>query len=168
MNGLLTNTFYQQWSFWDVLALVCLIGILVGLAAIAQSSTVLYVTGAIIFVGLLALTGIELVHFRLFPLVSVLNSFLAIFFVVVIGLEVAIARDQAFIRNTFAKYVSEKVVNELLQHPELLHLGGEERVVSVLFSDIANFTTLSESLSPRELVRLLNNYLTEMTAIVLE
>jgi adenylate cyclase len=168
MNGLLTNTFYQQWSFWHVLALVCFIGVLVGLAAMAQSSMVLYATGAIIFVGLLVFTGIELVHFTLFPLMTVLNSSLVIFFGLVIGLEVAIAKDQAFIRNTFAKYVSEKVVNELLQHPELLHLGGEERVVSVLFSDIANFTTLSERLSPRELVSLLNNYLTEMTAIVLE
>jgi adenylate cyclase len=59
MNGLLTHTFYQQWSFWDVLALMCLIGILVGLAATAQSSMVLYSMGAIIFVGLLVLTGIE-------------------------------------------------------------------------------------------------------------
>src|SRR5215470_4381365 len=168
MNGLLTNTFYHQWSFWEGLALVCLIGLLVGLAAMAQSSMVLYATGAIIFVGLLVLTGLELMHFTLFPLVSVLTSFLVIFFGIVIGLEVAIAKDQAFIRNTFAKYVSEKVVNELLQHPELLHLGGEERVVSVLFSDIENFTTVSERLSPRELVGLLNNYLTEMTAIVLE
>src|SRR5262245_51447578 len=168
MNGLLTNTFYYQWSFWDVLALVCLLGLLVGLAAMVQSSMLLYATGAIIFVGLLVLTGIEWMHFTLFPLVSVLNSFLVIFFGIVIGLEVAIAEDQAFIRNTFAKYVSEKVVNELLQHPELLHLGGEERVISLLFSDIENFTTVSERLSPRELVSLLNDYLTEMTAIVLE
>ena len=168
MNGLLTNTFYHQWSFWDVLALVCLIGLLVGLAAMVQSSMVLYATGAVIFVGLLVLTGIAWVHFTLFPLVSVLNSFLVIFFGIVIGLEVAITKDQAFIRNTFAKYVSEKVVNELLQHPELLHLGGEERVISLLFSDIENFTTVSERLSPRELVSLLNDYLTEMTAIVLE
>jgi len=168
MNGLLTNTFYHQWSFRDVLALVCLIGLLVGLAAMVQSSMVLYATGAVIFVGLLVLTGIAWVHFTLFPLVSVLNSFLVIFFGIVIGLEVAITKDQAFIRNTFAKYVSEKVVNELLQHPELLHLGGEERVISLLFSDIENFTTVSERLSPRELVSLLNDYLTEMTAIVLE
>jgi adenylate cyclase len=168
MNGLLTNTFYHQWSFWDVLALVCVIGILVGLAAMVQSSMVLYATGIIIFVGLLVLTGLEWMDFTLFPLVSVLNSFLVIFFGIVIGLEVAITKDQAFIRNAFAKYVSEKVVNELLKHPELLQLGGEERIVSVLFSDIENFTTLSERLSPRELVSLLNIYLTEMTAIVLE
>jgi adenylate cyclase len=168
MNGLLTNTFYHQWSFWDVLALVCVIGILVGLAAMAQSSMLLYATGAIIFVGLLVLTGIEWVHFTLFPLVSVLNSFLVIFFGIVIGLEVAIAKDQAFIRNTFAKYVSEKVVNELLQHPESIHLGGEERVLSVMFSDIENFTTLAEQMSPTELVGFLNEYLTAMTTIVME
>jgi adenylate cyclase len=168
INGLLTNTFYHQWSFWDVLALVCVLGILVGLAAMAQSSMVLYATGASIVVGLLVLTGIEWVHFTLFPLVSVASSFLVIFFGIVIGLEVAITKDQAFIRNAFAKYVSEKVVNELLQRPELLQLGGEERVVSVLFSDIENFTTLSERLSPQGLVSLLNTYLTEMTAIVLE
>ena len=168
MNGLLTHTFYQQWSFWDVLALMCLIGILVGLAATAQSSMVLYSMGAIIFVGLLVLTGIEWVHFTLFPLVSVLTSFLVTFFGIVIGLEVAITKDQAFIRNTFAKYVSEKVVNELLQHPESIHLGGEERVLSVMFSDIANFTTLAEQVSPTELVGFLNEYLTAMTAIVME
>ena len=148
MNGLLTHTFYHQWSFWDVLALVCLIGILVGLAAMAQSSMVLYSTGAIIFVGLLVLTGIEWVHFTLFPLVSVLNSFLVIFFGIVIGLEVAITKDQAFIRNTFAKYVSEKVVNELLQHPELLHLGGKSGSSPCCSRTSQNFTTLSERLSP--------------------
>src|SRR5205814_6519955 len=121
-----------------------------------------------ISVGLVALTGIQCVHFTLFPLASVLTSFSVMFFSIVIGLQVAIAKDQAFIRGTFAKYVSEKVVNELLQHPELLQLGGEERVLSVLFSDIANFTTFSEQMSPQALVGFLNEYLTEMTAIVME
>ncbi len=170
MNGLLTQTFYHQWSlsFGEMLGLVCLIGILVGLAALAQSPLVLYVTGVIIFGGLFAFTGIQLVHFTLFPLASVFTSFLVIFLGIVIGQQVAIAKDQAFIRGTFAKYVSEKVVNELLQHPELLHLGGEERVLSVMFSDIANFTTLAEQMPPQALVGFLNEYLTEMTAIVME
>jgi adenylate cyclase len=168
MNGLLTQTFYHQWSFWQVLGLISVIALLVVLAGMVQSSTVLYTTGALIFVGLLALTAVEWVHFTLFPLASVSVSFMVIFFGIVIGLQVAITKDQAFIRNTFTKYVSEKVVNELLRHPELIHLGGEERVISVLFSDIADFTTLSERLPPQELVALLNTYLTEMTAIVLE
>jgi adenylate cyclase len=62
----------------------------------------------------------------------------------------------------------QKVVNHLLENPMLLKLGGEERTVTVLFSDIADFTTISENMTPPELVSLLNEYLTEMTDIVLE
>ena len=61
----------------------------------------------------------------------------------------------------------EKVVDTLLGSPEMLKLGGEERVMSVLFSDLAGFTTLSEKMTPTQLVHLLNHYLTEMTDIVL-
>lgn len=168
MNALLTQSFYRQWSFWEVVGLICLIALLVGCAALFQASAVLYVTGVLILLSLVALTWMQCLSFAFLPIVTVLGGFLSIFFGVVIGLEVAIARDQAFIRNAFAKYVSEKVVNELVLHPELLHLGGEERVLSVLFTDIADWTTLSEKLSPPELVRLLNEYLTAMTSIVLE
>ena len=55
----------------------------------------------------------------------------------------------------------------LLSNPACSKLGGEERVMSVLFSDLVSFTTISENLSPPRLVNLLNQYLTEMTAIVL-
>jgi adenylate cyclase len=168
MNGFLTNMFYHQWSFWEVVSLIGFIGVVIGLAALVQSSMVLYSIGVLIGGGLLALTWIQCVHLTLFPLASVFMSFSVLFFSIVIGLQVAIAKDEAFIRNTFSKYVSEKVVNELLQHPELLHLGGTERVISILFSDIAEFTTLSEQLTPQALVGLLNEYLTEMTTIVIE
>lgn len=168
MNGFLTQTFYRQWSFWETLGLIGFIGLLIGLAAIPQSSIVLYVTGGIIALTLLGLTWMQCVHFVLFPLLTVGSSFVCMFFSMVIGLQIAIAKDQAFIRDTFAKYVSEKVVNELLQHPELIKQGGEERVLSVMFTDIAEFTTVSEKMTPTALVRLLNEYLTEMTTIVLE
>ncbi len=49
----------------------------------------------------------------------------------------------------------------------MLKLGGEERVMSVLFSDLAGFTTISEKMTPAQPVHLLNHYLTEMTDIVL-
>jgi len=60
------------------------------------------------------------------------------------------------------------VVVELLQNPKALEIGGEEKEATVLFSDLADFTTLSESMPPRELVRLLNEYLTAMTDIILD
>ncbi len=76
-------------------------------------------------------------------------------------------RQKAMIRGAFAQYVPPAVVGELLKNPDMLTLGGEERVMSVIFSDVAGFTTISESLTPTELVGLLNEYLTAMTDIVL-
>ena len=77
-----------------------------------------------------------------------------------------VSKEHAFIRNAFAKYVPEGVVKELLKNPGLLKLGGEEREVTVLFSDLAGFTSISENMSPPSLARLLNEYLTEMTNLV--
>ncbi|MFC1608301.1 CHASE2 domain-containing protein [Candidatus Latescibacterota bacterium] len=77
-------------------------------------------------------------------------------------------KQKAMIKNTFSKYVPGKVVSELLQNPEMLTLGGEERVMSVIFSDLEGFTSVSEGLTPQQLVILLNEYLSAMTDIVLE
>ncbi len=75
----------------------------------------------------------------------------------------AARRERAQIRGMFAQYVPEAVVAELIKSPEKLVLGGEEREMSAIFSDVEGFTSISERLSPRELVELLNEYLTAMT-----
>jgi adenylate cyclase len=167
MNGFLTNTFYREWAFWPVMGFISLIGIILSLSAFPKPLWVLYTVGIGILIALVGGTWFQLVHFSLFPIVTVGGSFLFIFFGLVIGLQLAIYKDQAFIRNAFSKYVPEKVVNELLTHPELLKLGGEERVLSVLFSDLEGFTTLSEKMSPTHLVSFLNDYFTEMTNIII-
>lgn len=77
-------------------------------------------------------------------------------------------RQKQAIRRMFAQYMSEKVIAHLMAHPELLKLGGERRRVTVYFSDLAGFTSLSERLSPEEVVNLLNEYLSLMTDIILE
>ncbi len=76
-------------------------------------------------------------------------------------------QEKKALRGAFAYYVPEKVVQEIMNNPEKLTLGGEERVISVIFSDVAGFTSISEKLTPRQLVALLNEYLTAMTDIVL-
>ena len=75
-------------------------------------------------------------------------------------------RERKKIRGAFSYYVSSSVVNEMLKSPERLKLGGDKKDLSVLFSDIRGFTTISEGLTPEELVHLLNEYLTVMTDIV--
>jgi len=168
LNGLLTNTFYRKVPFWHGIAFICILGVLFGISALPKSSWPLYGTGAIILAGLLGLTWLQFIRFHLFPIVTVGASFLFVFFTLVIGIEIAVSKERAFIKNAFSRYVPEKVVDQMIKNPELLKLGGEERVITVLFSDLANFTTISENMTPPDLVHLLNEYLTEMTNIVLE
>ena len=75
-------------------------------------------------------------------------------------------REKRKIKNTFQFYVTPSVVNEMLKNPEKLKLGGDRKELTVLFSDIRGFTTISEGLDPQGLVHLLNEYLTKMTDVV--
>lgn len=75
-------------------------------------------------------------------------------------------KDKKRIKNMFGKYVSPAVVDQILENPP--ELGGVDKNLTVFFSDIRGFTTLSESMTPQELVNHLNLYLTAMTDIILE
>ncbi|PYT07453.1 MAG: hypothetical protein DMF49_08115, partial [Acidobacteria bacterium] len=72
------------------------------------------------------------------------------------------------IRKTFQQYVSVPVVEEMLRDPDKVRLGGERRVLTVLFSDIRGFTSMSERLEPERVVALLNDYLTPMTRVIID
>lgn len=71
------------------------------------------------------------------------------------------------IKSAFSRYVSAHVVDEMIAHPERLRLGGERRELTLLFSDMAGFTSISEKLQPDIVAKLINAYLTEMTKIVM-
>jgi len=75
-------------------------------------------------------------------------------------------KSKRFIRSTFSHFVTKSVVDELLANPEKIKLGGEKKNCTVVFSDVAGFTSISEELEPEALVQLLNDYLTEMTNII--
>lgn len=82
--------------------------------------------------------------------------------------NLVVERKGRQLKKAFSNYVSPDLVKEIEKNPDKLVLGGEQRELSILFSDIRGFTTVSESLSPPELVKLLNEYLSPMTRIVLE
>jgi adenylate cyclase len=77
-------------------------------------------------------------------------------------------RQKAFIKQAFRHYLSGAVIEKILRDPKHLQLGGEKRELTIMFTDLAGFSTFSERLGPVELTALLNDYLSEMTDIILE
>ena len=76
-------------------------------------------------------------------------------------------KEKKKIRGMFQTYMSPKVLKYLEDHPDAFSLSGEKREATMFFSDVANFTTISESLSAEELATVLNKYLSPMTEILM-
>lgn len=75
-------------------------------------------------------------------------------------------RDKEFIKQTFERYVSKQLAERLLKRKDEIKLGGEEMMITILFSDIRRFTSLAERLPPKQVVDLLNDYFTRMINVV--
>jgi class 3 adenylate cyclase/CHASE2 domain-containing sensor protein len=78
-----------------------------------------------------------------------------------------VGKESRFITKQFSTMVSEELLNKIKQDPHSVSLAGHKAQVTVMFSDVANFTTISEKLPPATLVKVLNDYLTPMTHIIL-
>lgn len=100
----------------------------------------------------------------LIPILHTISTFVAISFYKYFTEE----RKKRELKGTFEKYVSPSIVNEILKDPENINLGGKKMDLTVMFSDVRGFTTISEKLDPSALSDLLNSYLTPMTEIVFQ
>ncbi|MEK7600562.1 MAG: adenylate/guanylate cyclase domain-containing protein [Patescibacteria group bacterium] len=76
-------------------------------------------------------------------------------------------QEKKFIQESFSRYLAPAVIQQIVQNPSMLRLGGSRATLSILFSDVRGFTTLSETLTPEQLTAFLNRYLTRMTTIIL-
>ena len=76
-------------------------------------------------------------------------------------------RANRFIRKTFGRYLSDEIVNTILESPNGLSLGGEKRVVTIMMTDLRGFTSIGERLPAEGVVKMLNIYLEVMTEIIL-
>lgn len=143
--------------------------ILAMLLGLAPSATVGFIAGS-------CLSGVYLVvNYLLFSRFLVdltLLSPLMALGLTTLGSEIyrslVVDRKGRHMKKAFSNYVSADLVAQIMKNPDSLKLGGEKKEISILFSDIRGFTTISEKLSPEELVHLLNEYLNPMTLIVLE
>ena len=71
-----------------------------------------------------------------------------------------------FIRNTFGSFLTDEVLDEILAETDGVRIGGERRMVSIMFTDLRRSTELSEQMDPADFIRMLNHYLGEMIEII--
>lgn len=104
----------------------------------------------------------------LWPATSILVIWFLLFQAALWGRYLGEMRERRRITGQFKRYVSPKVVSAILQSGEEVNLGGEEREVTILFTDIRGFTTLSENWEPSRVVKMLNEHFTELCRAVFE
>ncbi len=167
LDNLLTGSAIKIIRPWSVVALILLSAL--GVAFLGSM-----VTGAR-NTALLYLVVVPL------PVAASFGSYAAGFWIPLVAVELAAllslvgsnvvnyateGRQKRFIKGAFSQYLSPGVIEQLISHPERLRLGGERRELTIFFSDLQGFTSISESLSPEELTTLLNDYLSAMTDII--
>ena len=81
-------------------------------------------------------------------------------------LREALRQRDVFIRETFGRYLTDEVLDEILSHQDTPAISGERRVVSILFSDLRRSTELSEQMDAADFIRMLNHYFAEMIEII--
>jgi adenylate cyclase len=138
----------------------------VGLAVIKSAWGILILIGGL--TALFSGTSIALSFERIW--VPMVGPLMALFFAslgMIVRNYLTEGRKKRLIKKAFSQYLSPHVVSEISNDPERIKLGGQERVLTVFFSDIADFTSISEKMTPAEIVTKLNGYLTALTGIIL-
>ncbi len=169
VNTILSGRFLDSLPWW-ISALAAL-----GLAAavyfltrrLGPLASILLGAGLLLLVAALGLGFFLATGSYLNLLTPVLTVFFTLFALILFKFLV-LEKEKSYIRNAFSHYLSTDVINELLADPDKLKLGGEKKLLTAMFTDVRGFSTISESMDPTELVKLLNAYLTEMSNIVLE
>jgi len=118
--------------------------------------------GGMWYASALCMNRLDLYVSPLTPLMALGVNFTLLTFLKFLNEE----RQKRFIQGAFSHYLSPDVVSQIVDEPGKLTLTGEEKDVSILFSDVRGFTSMSEKLSPTQVVALLHEYLTPMTRLV--
>jgi len=169
LNTILNQDFIFKMSDMQNILVMFIIALLLG-----------YLLSRLNIIASIAITAVTLIgytaiSFMLFDYKNIIMAsttpmlMIATDFALIIAFRVITEqKEKRYIRQTFSKFVSKSVVDDLLKHPEKLKLGGDKKILTVLFSDIRGFTSISEKLTPEQLVEHLNEYLQAMTDIVMK
>ncbi|MEA2490401.1 MAG: adenylate cyclase [Acidobacteriota bacterium] len=168
VDNLINGDFNRVANRWLMLPLILVIGAGFGAGIDRARSQLVSALVAIAGIVLVVLLGyFALARGFVVPAFTAAATIALTHIVITVVSFVAEQKQTAVLKTTFGRYVSPQILEHVLAHPEKVHLGGERRELSILFSDIRGFTTISEANEPEAVVEMLNEYLTRMVDILL-
>ncbi|MBT6404988.1 MAG: adenylate/guanylate cyclase domain-containing protein [Rhodospirillaceae bacterium] len=166
VNNLVRGNLLSAAMPWHASGLTFVLAVAIALATIALSAW-LAGTLAVVASAFWAVAAISLFQSgTVFPLFDPPIA-MAVVFALMGAYRFTVAdRDKRLLRQMFGLYLAPSVIEQMVERSEMPSLGGETRELTVFFSDLANFTAMSEGMNPEALVRILNDYLSAMTDVI--
>jgi len=174
IHTILTESFLRELSAWEMFMVEVLL--MAALLALSLRFSSLYFSLGTVFVAVVFVGTVALGFFYYNVIFHVGRPLLMITFAIIsinvyryINEEkekMESLRERDFIRDTFGRYMSGEVVDELLGSPAGLKMSGEIREVTFLVSDLRGFTALTSRLSPNEIIEMINRYFEHMVEVI--
>ena len=168
LDNILNNDFIRETPFLLTMAFLFVIVLLTTALALFCDKLRFSVGGALLIAALII--GGTFIAYNTFclwlPMVLPLAGLIVSFLTCTIYNYATEGSQRRFIKSAFSQYLSPLYIDQLIANPEQLKLGGERLEISIFFSDVQGFTTISENLDPDQLKELLNEYLTLLTNII--
>ncbi len=168
LNTIITRRFIRHVPSWVTIVTILVLGLLLSLAVPQLKIWQAAILGVVLFLAYSIAVIYIFDQYRLLltymsPVATIAMTFTAIILYRVLIEE----RNKRFLKSAFAQYISPELIDEMYETKTQPALGGEAKVCTAYFTDIAGFSTFSEKLTAPQLVELLNDYLSGMTDILL-
>jgi adenylate cyclase len=174
VHSILTESFLRELSgremlLIEILLLAVLFLLSIRFSSLAFSLGTAFLAAAYIGVAMMSFLYAQIIVNLVRPLLMIgfaMVSIVVYRYIIEEKAKMESLRQQDFIRDTFGRYLSSEVVEELLDSPEGLKMSGENREVTFLVSDLRGFTALTSRLSPHQVIEIMNRYFEDMVKII--
>lgn len=166
---LLGRHFYQNTSFLVSVFVLLLIVLACTLAIVKlRKFYVLLPALALVFITINLVSGLLFTQKIVFPVLYANLAWLSAAAMVMLFQYAVESKEKRFIYQSFKQYLSSELIDQLIDDPSKLKLGGERKKVAILFSDIRGFTQIAETMPAEELVSVMNDYFHAMSGIIMD
>lgn len=167
VNSYLSNNFIYEPNYYLIYFAILFVSSLYQYLYTRSRRDILYSTSFVILLVVLFILGVLLFEFKImFPFFTIALALTISYLFMIINRIIAERSEKRFVRQVFSQYVNPVLLDKIVKSPDLLDLGGENKEMTIMFSDIRGFTSISEKMKPEDLVHTLNTYLDKMGVVI--